>query len=234
MQMLVVSSCGKKKKVQPSTLPTCDDLSSTNWAHWKTKLNPYILPAAEMYTGNQFTQLLVGVERLRRIKGFDIDVYIVSAGFGLLSEQDLIPPYECSFSAMKKGEILSRADTLGIQDDFAKLMTQGYDFSYLALGKSYMTAIGFQWLEFIHGTIASFVKEVEKEGILYLPANANTVHEFSANGHKIHGVTGFKGDLLRILADYALSCVDPLEEVKNWTNTDHLLNLVKSFAKARS
>jgi hypothetical protein len=47
-----------------------------------------------MYIGNQKRELMKCVDILREIKGVKVDFYIISAGFGLLHENDMIPPYD--------------------------------------------------------------------------------------------------------------------------------------------
>jgi hypothetical protein len=67
------------------------------------------------------------------------------------------------------------------------------------------------------------------EHTLRIPCAADTVKSFSKSGHKIHGVVGFKGDLLRILACYARSKKNPVNEVKKWTCPTYLRKLIHNL-----
>ncbi|MDF1537692.1 MAG: hypothetical protein P1Q69_02175 [Candidatus Thorarchaeota archaeon] len=53
---------------------------------------------------------------------------------------------------------------------------------------------------------------------------------FSSSGHKIHGVAGFKGDLLRILATYALSMKNPDREIASWTTLESILEIFQQLS----
>lgn len=62
-----------------------------------------------------------GVTLLRKSLGEKaIDVRIISAGYGLISEDKIILPYEISFNTMKKYEVSEFAKFLGIHEAFEK------------------------------------------------------------------------------------------------------------------
>ena len=71
------------------------------------ELEPYRVPAAQLYHGLQHTELMRGVELLRRTFGqtLDIDVKIISAGFGVVDEDQLLPPYEATFAGQPQASI---------------------------------------------------------------------------------------------------------------------------------
>lgn len=178
----------------------------------------YSLKARDMYLGNQPRELTSAVDMLRSIRGVQVDYYIVSAGFGLLSEDDIVPPYECSFTGMRKTELVARASSLDIEHDFCEVCRSHYDLSYLALGSEYMTALGHSWKEVLTGTLLVFHAVIAKADTVLLPCSAATVKTLSSVGHLIHGITGYKGDLLRILAEYAREQSDPSSEISSWAN----------------
>ncbi len=196
--------------------------SSKDIRYWRTQHEELQRSAREMYTGNQSQELIRGVDILRKIRGIKVDFFVVSAGFGLLYEQDRIPPYDCSFSGMKKSEILARSEALRIPHDFTNLCRETYDMMYLALGRDYLRALGNDWWTHSNQKTICFSQISTHENIIVLPAHAQIVKSFSNSGFKIHGVTGFKGDLLRILGDYAINQETPFEKVKLWPNSDYL------------
>jgi len=117
MRILIISSCGKKKKTSPA-------------------------PAGELYTGQQAQAVLSAVNNLRKVEN-QVDYYIISARHGLVRADFLLPPYDVSFSGKTAPEINTMAKKLKIRSDLKILMTNKYyDLIYLALGKDYLKAIG--------------------------------------------------------------------------------------------
>jgi hypothetical protein len=68
----------------------------------------------------------------------------ISAGFGLVSEETALPPYNITFSNMTAAEIDERAVGLGIPDDVREAVSsdQTYDIVILALGSDYYRSCG--------------------------------------------------------------------------------------------
>ncbi len=227
LRILVVGSCGKKKLVTAEQVPRCKDIvSKTDILTWKKRFESYSNPARDMYTGNQHRELVKGVLLLREIADIEVVLKIISAGFGLLDEYELVPPYECSFLGMKKTQIINRSKRLNIGKDFKELCETKFDLIYLALGANYFLALDDGWKDQTHTTILGFDHRLVGESILRISSGPETVHAFSLQGHKIHGVAGFKGDLLRILANYALNSRNPYHEVLKWKRPDYLYSLL--------
>ena len=116
MKVLVISSCTSKK------------------------LN-HNAPAAKMYTGQQHTLLMDGVNQVRTRYGqSSLDVAIISAEYGLLNENDVIAPYNVTFQGMKKAEILEKSRRLQLRERVAALIAR-YDVVFFLLGKEYVQAL---------------------------------------------------------------------------------------------
>ncbi|MDF1537691.1 MAG: hypothetical protein P1Q69_02170 [Candidatus Thorarchaeota archaeon] len=142
IRVLVIGSCGKRKKFTSQDAPTCKDLIGKETLGKWCKIFPKMTcEARSMYTGNQSRELVGAVDLLRTIAKIEVHLFIISAGFGILKEDELIPPYECSFTGMKKTEIRERASLLSIDSDFRKICKTRYDLSYLALGSTYLTSL---------------------------------------------------------------------------------------------
>jgi hypothetical protein len=171
---------------------------------------------------------------LRSIRDVEVHLYIVSAGFGLLEENEKVPPYECSFTGMKKSEIKDRSQQLAIPSSFARVCETRYDLLYLALGKDYLTAIGLEWITNVVGTVVMFDPKIIVDSSVIIASGPDIVKALSHQGHKIHGITGFKGDLLRILASYALSQDNPYREVAAWTDPSFLQDLVETLSRTKT
>ncbi|MGY5880919.1 MAG: hypothetical protein RTV31_11750 [Candidatus Thorarchaeota archaeon] len=227
MRILVVGSCGKKKLNQSTVSPTCKDLASIDDIKtWREKSSYPTTRVRDLYAGNQNRELVKGVDLLRQIEKTEVKLSIISAGFGLVEEKDTLPSYDCSFSRMGNSQIKERAQWLRIPLNFKKLLTSGFDLVYLALGKKYLLTLGEEWKTKSNTTVVGFNRSLSEEKMLCIPSAHKIVSAFSRSGHKIHGITGFKGDLLRILADYALKQDNPYRELLAWTHPVYLRDLV--------
>ncbi len=235
MRVCIVSSCGKKKAISHINQPSCRELTSIEQTRqWRKRFLDIQYRAGSMYTGYQNRELKRAITNLRGINKINADFFIISAGFGILHEDEYIPPYDCSFTGMKKEEISSRSKDLNIPVDFQKICDTDYDLIYLAIGSDYMRSLGTKWSSDLNRTIICFQRINSSKNIIYIPANIEMVKAYSAAGYKIHGVVGFKGDLLRILTDYALTRKNPYEEIKSWVDPNHLYNIYYSLGGIRN
>ena len=141
MRILVITSCTGKKKYKCSKQLTCEDFVSPKLLHRRTaELKDFKTPAAEMYTGSQHQCLMAGLKEIREVHGSTVvDLHIVSAGYGLLCEDDVIVPYNVTFRKRKK-EILELSDSLQIHECVETLIA-GYDLVFFLLGKEYVQAL---------------------------------------------------------------------------------------------
>ena len=76
-----------------------------------------MLPAEEMYTGQQHLRLMNGVRAAVASdkRNCSVVLYILSAGYGLIEGKRSIAPYECTFSGMKRPQLREWADALNLQ-----------------------------------------------------------------------------------------------------------------------
>ena len=142
MKILVITSCtGRKKRKPPNQLKYEDFASPERLCQRTAELKDFKCSAAEMYTGQQHRYLMAGLKQLREIYGQAVaDLHIISAGYGLLSESDVIVPYNVTFRELKKKEILERSDNLQIHEQVETLI-EGYDLVFYLLGKEYVQAL---------------------------------------------------------------------------------------------
>ncbi|TFF91396.1 peroxide stress protein YaaA [Candidatus Thorarchaeota archaeon] len=235
MRICVVDSCGKKKMTEAHPMPECDDLQSEqDLEFWRERLADKAVPAREMYLGSQHREIARAVDLLRTVDGLEVQLYILSAGFGLLGENDLIPPYECSFTGMSRKMILERSKALSVPRRFSRLGEESFELLYLALGKNYLAALGDIWSSISDTLIVLFDDRLKADNVLALPAGNQVVKAFSQAGHKVHGAAGFKGDLLRILATHALRAEDPLTEIRNWGRPQRLRDVFEQLSQSSS
>ena len=104
MRILVITSCTGRKKHKPWNQLKCEDFASPERLSQRTaELKDFKDSAAEMYTGQQHRYLMAGLKQLRESHGQTVaDLHIISAGYGLLSEDDVIVPYNVTFQELKK------------------------------------------------------------------------------------------------------------------------------------
>jgi len=99
-------------------------------------------PASEMYRGQQHVRLMGGVKAFRTAgnRSDEVNLQILSAGYGLISEDRMVAPYECTFQGMRLGELQSMAETLRVPEAFRAAVRGRYDLGVVLLGESYLEA----------------------------------------------------------------------------------------------
>lgn len=142
MKILVITSCTSTKKHKPDNQLQIEDFCSPNRLAERTAdLKPYEVPAAKMYTGQQHKLVLEGLEQVRGdCAESDIDLSIISAGYGLLRADEPIVPYDVTFTGLRVKELRARSDILGIHRKVGNLI-KGYELVFLLLGKEYVDAL---------------------------------------------------------------------------------------------
>lgn len=139
--ILVISSCGKLKAISHPEQPTCTSLSNKQQREEaKRKFLKMSMEAGNLYTGEQARFIRKSLEVLRLFSS--VEHKILSAGFGLVNEKDLLPPYDCSFTNRTKKDIQIMSRNLSIPDEAKRIAEENYELVYLALGKDYLTAVG--------------------------------------------------------------------------------------------
>ena len=97
VRLLIVSACTSRKKFAPLDQLTEAELDEpTSRQHGEARLAGYRLPCVEMYTGTSHNFVIDAIKMLRD-NGYSISHFILSAGYGLLSESDPIVPYNVTF-----------------------------------------------------------------------------------------------------------------------------------------
>lgn len=142
MKILVITSCTSLKKYKTvNQLQPEDFLSTERLAARSAELKSYGTSATDMYTGQQHLHLKAGLEQLRTCyKEPVIDLHIISAGYGLLNESDIIFPYNATFKGLKSKELLARSNSLQLHERVETLITD-YDLVLFLLGAEYVRAL---------------------------------------------------------------------------------------------
>lgn len=125
MKILVVASCTKSKKYSEPD-------------------QTYRTKAIDMY-GGSFLPIKRSVETFQRFQGdSSLDLVIVSAGYGVLRQNDLILPYDKTFSGKSKDHLVKEYERLNIKNDFHKLLESSYDLIIIAVGTDYAGSLGLE------------------------------------------------------------------------------------------
>ena len=145
MRALVLTSCTGEKAVESDRALTLADFQqgSAHVAKRERELNDALRRAGEMYTGLQHVRLMRGISRFREStnkNGCALDLYVLSAGYGIISEERKIAPYEVTFATMRGKELRKWADALKVPREFRKLMLRQYDLGLILLGDNYHLA----------------------------------------------------------------------------------------------
>lgn len=204
-KLLVVTSCTGEKKTQPENrLIQTDFADKKILSRRERELAAFRCAAGEMYTGMQHLRLMEGIQALRKRFGEDfVDLYIVSAGYGLISENELIAPYEVTFNTMSPAAISEWSRRIGIHKDLDALIPR-YDLVLFLLGDKYLRAIE---LPFERATaeqkLVFFASGTSKKlipgGAPYYIAEVGR-EEAKSFGY---GLVGLKGYLFKLLAQDA-------------------------------
>jgi len=147
MRILVVTSCTGEKAVTSDQTLTLDDFARGG-KHLKQRekeLKDLMLPAEDLYTGQQHVRLMRGVQAIREHGSSNgtplkLDLWVLSAGYGLVPGNRKLAPYECTFQGMKTKELREWADTLKVPEQFRELVREKYDLALILLGDSYLSA----------------------------------------------------------------------------------------------
>ncbi|MHA1441440.1 MAG: DUF6884 domain-containing protein [Candidatus Heimdallarchaeota archaeon] len=231
MKILVFASCSKTKSIKLPNVPDCSQLVSKESREKFMQMIPEKRTATDLYRGALNISVTSAVRQLRHY--FTVGYYIVSAGYGIVNENDIIPPYECSFSTMPKSQIIERAEQLEIPQDFKAIIEKEQpDFIYLAMGKNYMLALG-EWDTQLPCKTIAFVPSTS-EKVITLPADHLIVKEISSIGSlPIHGVVGYKGDLLLITTRYLKDNPHPDKALKELIDDPdgliYTINSIRNF-----
>ncbi|MHA1581485.1 MAG: DUF6884 domain-containing protein [Candidatus Baldrarchaeia archaeon] len=174
MKIFVLGSCTAKKKFKRLDI-TCEviDKFGREKLIEREDLKDMVLPARDMYLGGQHLYTVKAIDLLRSIPSIEcVDFYILSAGFGLLEEQTLIPPYECTFGVMSKEEIRHRSKKLRIEEKLIKILEEkNYDIAFFLLGVKYLIAIEEALKSFPTNTLHYFY--VSRGGSRIVPQKEN-------------------------------------------------------------
>lgn len=205
-RLLVVTSCTGEKRFKPDNPLTLSDFRDEGRLQEREKaLSEFTVPAAEMYAGQQHLLVMEGVRLLREAFGQkSIDLAILSAGYGLISEDRVIAPYDVTFQTMKASEIDEWGQSLGIRQAF-EITIKDYDLILVLLGEHYLRSLALpvqtradQTLVFLasHGS-KRYVRDSSAKTVI-LPLSNEEAKQFRCS------LIGLKGWIFREFAKVSI------------------------------
>ena len=153
-KVLIISACSGTKAFDP--VVDCEEIDSSSRRELVDAHPEKTLPARSLYTGDEHSHVEAAVDQFDEIA--DVDWRIVSAGFGLVQPDTVLPAYECTFrnpdsvrqrvsrmgydpdTLTQREQIRRASNELGIPDDIWEALNSGIDVAFIVLGEDYLTA----------------------------------------------------------------------------------------------
>lgn len=149
MKIQVITSCTGEKLHSPDNQLVQEDFRNlraddTVFGARETSLAEFRAPAEALYTGLQHTRLMKGVQLVREKLGKEaLDLWILSAGYGLIPGSREVVPYECTFQGMKVKELGAWAEHLRIPETARQVVAAPANITLVLLSDSYLRAMAF-------------------------------------------------------------------------------------------
>ena len=142
LEVLIIDQCSGSKEV-PDGASVFDEEETLQYSATDLleRRNVPGIAAKDLYSGRQQEFVKEAVRHLKQ-QGHVVNRHFVSAGFGLVGEDELLPPYETTFSSMNVGEIRDRSEKLRIKEDLKRVLRESsYDLVFFTLGSDYYTSV---------------------------------------------------------------------------------------------
>jgi hypothetical protein len=146
MKVRILTSCTGEKQFSPDNQLTQDDFRLLHdgeaFKAREDSLAEYRVAAEDLYTGQQHARLMKGVRQLRETTGsVNVELWILSAGYGLIPGERRIMPYECTFQGMKTAELRKWAGHLRVAESAREFFAEPAGLNLVLLGDSYLKAL---------------------------------------------------------------------------------------------
>jgi hypothetical protein len=148
MRILILTTCTGAKAVAHERALTLQDFQrgGQHVTVREKELADLLTPAEKLYTGQQHTRLMRGVNALRAAHlangtpALAVDLFILSAGYGWVPGDRQLAPYECAFTGMSTTALHRWAETLGVPTRTRRLLARKVDLALVLLGGTYLKA----------------------------------------------------------------------------------------------
>lgn len=211
LRLLIVSSCTGLKRFKPANGLSLSDFRGGE-AHLRAReaeLAAYQLPARELYTGNQHREARAGVDLLAAA-GVNVAFKIVSAGYGLVDQHDVLAPYETTFGDLGAREADDWAGQLRISQALNAALAQA-DLAVFLLGENYLRAAGLPLDTRPDQALVWLTSAAQARKLPAHAARQAVLGLGNAEARRYgYGSVGLKGFLLRKLAQLAAAAPETL------------------------
>lgn len=142
MDILIIDQCSNRKSYpDESTVFDATEIDEIGLKVLRNQDEAISVPARKLYAGRQQRYIDEAIDSLRANDN-TIDRYFISAGFGLVDEDEELPPYDVTFAEMTADEIEARATSLKITERTTDvLISNSYDIVFFTLGGDYYRAL---------------------------------------------------------------------------------------------
>jgi len=198
MRILIIDQCSGTKSY-PENHPVVDQ-ECTKQGDVESLLQSLGIEgirAKDLYAGKQQRRITEAVQTLRR-KDHGVERFFISAGFGLINENQRLPPYEATFNLMSRTEITERKEQFRLTQGLKDVIDAGkFNTVFLALGAAYYEAINLDELVNsvpLETAVVLFNQEAVEERYeqtVSVPARTEQGKEFGST------VVGLKGTYLK-------------------------------------
>ncbi len=200
MKILIIDQCSGTKS-HPDTHPVVDQDETIRDSRDKIlcRLDIDGIQASDLYDGKQQRRISDAV-RILENNGHSVTRYFISAGFGLVKSDELLPPYEATFNDMSKEEATQRSEAFKLTERVQGATKQAFDLIFFALGSDYYDAFELgpvlDSIDSDTGVILFNQEEVEGQydNVISIPARTPEGKEFGST------VVGLKGTYIKNFA----------------------------------
>ncbi len=134
----IITSCTGSKALHSDRALTVEDFAGGDQWLRQRESDLGTLPANAMYTGRQHLEIMRAISSC---PGLDIQVKVVSAGYGVIDGSRPIGPYDVTFAGMSARQIEQRGQDLGVPEDIRDaLENTDRDLTLVLLGRDYLRA----------------------------------------------------------------------------------------------
>lgn len=226
MKILVITSCTGEKSLHDDHQLTLEDFRRGPEHVQALEKTLPLARADELYTGLQHQRLMRGVAAVRQSGAADLDLRILSAGYGLVSAEKRLAPYEATFSGMRRDELLGWARQLSVAQDMRAALAQPHDLALLLLGEDYLAAAELDSTVTLGGPTIALCSAASARKLSSV-SGLTTVVVTNANAAGFAcGLVGLKGEVAaRVLERLA---ADPARLVDLLRKADEFLSFAQS------
>lgn len=217
-RILVLTSCTGEKAVEHPRALTLEDFrrGPEHVRRRERELETHLTPAEVLYTGRHHRLLMRGVRALRGASpNLELDLSIVSAGYGLVSSARHLAPYEATFQGMPRAEIQAWAERLQVPMEVACFLGRPYDLAIVALGEDYLDACRLDLVESLGGHVLVFAgtqaarRLPSRSGLFVATLSRDDAKRFPG------GLIGIKGELTARLLELIATEPSTLDRIRS-------------------